>query len=256
VAPLRSHDQNRHPRPFQTVTCPACCLLFSLTVSRRTSPQIQVPYAVHMGLASLCIANRVHFIHRTLRSVCGKGSRAIRSSSSSAFANPSSCRHTSPLPSQRLAWPFPIRASRGHPNARTLSWAAKFNLRRPRTPLNDADTIEDVAKEAVLEAIKGRQQTDLMLRCESLVHRDMVVSQTGSNSSLIGTILDADGTPSGSYGHDHSSGVPIMRGFMSLRRMALRVNNDVPRVFLPPPCQAHAPPTFRSGTGKRLICIL
>ena len=209
-----------------------------------------------MGLASLCISSRVHLINRILRSVYGRGSHTIRSSSSSAFAKPSSCRHTSPLPSQRLAWPLPISASRGHPNARTLSWAAKFNLRRPSTPLNDTDAIEDVAKEAVLEAIKGRQQTDLMLRCESLVHRDMIVSQTGSNSSLIGTILDADGTPSGSHGHDHSSGVPIMRGFMSLRRMALRVNNDVPRVFLPPPCEAHAPPTFRSGAGKRLKYIL
>ncbi len=72
----------------------------------------------------------------------------------------------------------------------------------------------------------------------------------------IGTILDADGTPSGSNTHDRSSGVPIMRGFMSLRRVELRVNNDVPRVFLPPPCEAHAPPTFRSGAGKRLKCIL
>ena len=209
-----------------------------------------------MGLASLCISNRVHLISRTLRSVYGRGSHTIRSSSSSAFANSSSCRQTSPLPSQRPAWPFPISASRGHPNARTLSWAAKFNLRRPSTPLNDADAIEDVAKEAVLEAIKGRQQTDLMLRCESLVHRDLAVSQTGSNSSLIGTILDADGTPS-----DHT--VMIIHracllcvALLSLRRMALRVNNDVPRVLLPPPCEAHAPPTFRSGARKRLKCIL
>src|SRR6266852_2787052 len=139
-----------------------------------------------MGLASLCIFHRVHFIYRnrTLRSVYGRGSHAIRSSSSSsAFANPP-CRHASPLPAQRLAWPFPISTSRGHPNARTLSWVAKFNLRPPPTPLNDADANEEVAKEAVLEAIKGRQQTDLMLRCESLVHRDTVVSQTCSNSSL------------------------------------------------------------------------
>jgi hypothetical protein len=177
-----------------------------------------------MGLPSICISNRVHFINRTLRSVYGRGSHAIRSSSSSAssssaFANPP-CRHTSPLSPQRPAWPFPISTSRGHPNARTLSWAAKFNLRRPSTPLNDADANEEVAKEAVLEAIKGRLQTDLMLRCESLVHRDMVVSQTCSIHLYIGTILDADGTPSGSYAHDRLSGVPIMRGFMSLRRVA------------------------------------
>jgi hypothetical protein len=136
-----------------------------------------------MGLASLCMSNRVHSINRTLRSAYGRGSHAIRSSSSSAFANPP-CRHASPLTAQRLAWPSPISASRGHPNARTFSWASKFNLRPHPTPLNDPDANEEVAKEAVFEAIKGRQQTDLMLRCESLVHRDMVVSQTCLNSSL------------------------------------------------------------------------
>jgi hypothetical protein len=157
------------------------CLLWSVTAPRRKYK----PRTVHMGLASLCNSNRVHFMNRTLRSVYGRGSHAIRSSSSSAFANPL-CRHTSPLPPQGLARPFPISASRGHPNARTLSWAAKFNLRPrpPSTSRNDADANEEVTKEAVLEAIKGRQQTDLMLRCESLVHRDMVVSQTCSNSSL------------------------------------------------------------------------
>jgi hypothetical protein len=161
------------------------CLLLSITPSRSfAAPRRKYKSrTVHMGLVSLCCSNRVHFFNRTLRSVYGKGSHAIRSKSSSAFANPL-CRHASPLPPQRLACSFPISASRGHPNARTLSWAAKFNLRRPSAPLNDADANEEVTREAVLEAIKGRQQTDLMLRCESLVHRDMVVSQTGSNSSL------------------------------------------------------------------------
>ncbi|KAN0116505.1 cora domain containing protein [Russula decolorans] len=165
-----------------------------------------------MGLASLCISNRVHFINRTLRSVYGRGSHTIRSSSSSAFANPSSCRHTSPLPSQRLAWPFPISASRGHPNARTLSWAAKFNLRRPSTPLNDADAIEDVAKEAVLEAIKGRQQTDLMLRC---------------------TILDADGNVKTISGQFKRSDLCTEHRLnpRDLRKIDSRIPNLVPTIL-------------------------
>jgi len=99
--------------------------------------------------------------------VYGKGTHAFRSSSFSAFAK-SSCRHASPLSPQCVAWQFPISTSRGHPNARTLSWAAKFNLRPPSTPRNDTDANEEMAKEAVLEAIKGRQQTDLMLRCTIL----------------------------------------------------------------------------------------
>ncbi|KAH9989219.1 hypothetical protein BJV77DRAFT_948752 [Russula vinacea] len=117
-----------------------------------------------MGLVSLCISNRAHFINRTLRYVYGSGGHALRSSAPSLTLANSSWRHTSSLSPQRLR-PFPIS---GHPNARTLSWATKFNLRRPLAPLNDADANEDAAKEAVLEAIKGRQQTDLMLRCESL----------------------------------------------------------------------------------------
>jgi hypothetical protein len=161
------------------------CLLLSVTPPRSlAAPRRKYKSrTVHMGLVSLCCSNRAHFISRTLRSVYGKGSHAIRSKSSSAFANPL-CRHASPLSSQCLASPFPISASRGHPNARTLSWAAKFNLRPPPTPPNETDANEEMTKEAVLEAIKGRQQTDLMLRCESIVHRDLAVSQTGSNSSL------------------------------------------------------------------------
>lgn len=165
-----------------------------------------------MGLASLCISNRVHFISRTLRSVYGRGSHTTRSSSSSAFANLSLCRHASPLPSQRLAGPFPISASRGHPNARTLSWAAKFNLRRPLTPLNDADAIEDVAKEAVLEAIKGRQQTDLMLRC---------------------TILDADGNVKTISGQFKRSDLCTEHRLnpRDLRKIDSRVPNLVPTIL-------------------------
>jgi len=94
-------------------------------------------------------------------------------------------------------------ASRGLLSVRALSWApTKFNL-RPSSPgaLNDSDAHEEVAKAAVLEAIKGRQQTDLMLRCESvtLLFRKL----THFHNPLqhhIGTVLDAEGTPS-----DHHS---------------------------------------------------
>ena len=173
---------------------------------------------VHMGLASLCISNRAHFISRTLRCVYGSGGLAIRSSpsSSSTFAN-SSWRHSSPLLLPRLR-PLPITASRGHPIARTLSWAAKFNLRRPSSaPPNDPDANEEAAKEAVLEAIKGRQQTDLMLRCESPSIVTWLFRKRAQIHFDIGTVLDADGTPS-----DHtlmfpsSLGVPITRGSASL----------------------------------------
>jgi hypothetical protein len=174
VRPPGSHDRNSSPRPFETAS----------PLTARSCPSLSPQNRVHMGLASLCISNRTHLISRTWRCVYGSGGLAIRSSpvpSSSTFANSSWRRHASPLLLQRLR-PFPIAASRGHPNARTLSWAAKFSLRRPAAPPNDADANEEAAKEAVLEAIKGRQQTDLMLRCESTVHRDLAVSQTGSNS--------------------------------------------------------------------------
>jgi hypothetical protein len=41
-----------------------------------------------------------------------------------------------------------------------------------------------------------------------------------------------------------------MRGSMGLRWKMLRVNDDVPRVFLPPPCEAHAPPTSGRAPGN------
>lgn len=99
-----------------------------------------------------------------------------------------------------------------------LSWAAKFNLRRPPAPPNgDPDANEEAAKEAVLEAIKGRQQTDLMLRCESLSIVTWLFRKRAQIHFDIGTVLDADGTP-----FDHtlmfpsSWGVPITRGSASL----------------------------------------
>ncbi|KAF8480459.1 Mg2+ transporter protein cora-like protein [Russula ochroleuca] len=162
-----------------------------------------------MGLASLCISNRAHFISRTLRYVYGRGGHAIRSSApSSTFAN-SSWRHASSLLPQRLR-PFPIS---GHPNARTLSWATKFNLRRhPSAPLNDADANEDAAKEAVLEAIKGRQQTDLMLRC---------------------TVLDADGNVKTISGQFRRSDLCTEHRLnpRDLRKIDSRIPNLVPTIL-------------------------
>jgi magnesium transporter len=93
-----------------------------------------------------------------------------------------------------------------------LSWAAKFNLRRPRIPLNDADTIEDVAKEAVLEAIKGRQQTDLMLRC---------------------TVLDADGNVKTISGQFRRSDLCTEHRLnpRDLRKIDSRIPNLVPTIL-------------------------
>lgn len=158
--------------------------------SRRTQKEITRnetittgPVLVHMGLVSLCISNRAHFINLTSRSVYGRGSQVIRSSSaassftttnttnattaiSSTYAHPT-WRHASSA--NRFFRTCPIRtyAYHAHPiNLRTASWAAKFNLRPSSGSLNDADTHEETAQEALLEAIKGRQQTDLMLRCK------------------------------------------------------------------------------------------
>ena len=156
---------------------------------------------MHMGLASLCISNRAHFINLTSRSVYGRGSHAIRSSSSSAASsfNTTTTTTTSTTISSTYAHPtwrhassahhffrkYPIRpyAYHAHPtNLRRASWAAKFNFRPSSGSPNDADTHEETAQAALLEAIKGRQQTDLMLRCESDQVRPghIAVSQTRS----------------------------------------------------------------------------
>lgn len=49
--------------------------------------------------------------------------------------------------------------------ARSMSWVSRFN--RPLDPWSgNSDGQEEAAKAAILEkAMKGRQQTDLMLRC-------------------------------------------------------------------------------------------
>jgi len=159
------------------------------------------PVLVHMGLASLCISNGAQFINLTSRSVYGRGSQVIRSSSSSSSSAASSftttntttaisstCAHPTwrhASSAHRFFRTYPIRtyAYHAHPtNLRTASWAAKFNLRPSSRSLNDADTHEETAQVALVEAIKGRQQTDLMLRCklDQIRPGHIAVSQTRS----------------------------------------------------------------------------
>jgi len=188
----QSHDQNwqsaRGPRPFPGLALP---------VPSRPSPLVRaLPFrhkknddrsrtCVHMGLASLCISNRTHFVNLALRnSVYGSSGHTFRSSSTSTSPTSSSSStstSTSTTPStfaypwRHASWsrrfrtsPFcsPTHHARLY-SARAASWAAKFNLRPSPRSFNDVDTHEEAAQAAVLEAIKGRQQTDLMLRCES-----------------------------------------------------------------------------------------
>src|SRR6266851_3474294 len=142
-----------------------------------------------MGLASLCISNRALFLNLASRSVYGSSGHAFRSLSSSSFATTTNTTSTFAYSFWRASWPYrfrppPIRIPtyHGHLNhTRAASWATRFNLRPPPGSLNDADTHEEPAQAAVLEAIKGRQQTDLMLRCESAAH--IAVSQTRSQIS-------------------------------------------------------------------------
>jgi hypothetical protein len=194
------------------------------------SPQTG-PVIVHMRLSSFCIPNGLFFIKRTY----GTTGHAFKfRSSSSTYAN-LSWRHA---PHHHQP-PFHINPSNGNLNVRAFSWATKFNL-RPSRPLNDSDPHEEAAKSAVLEAIKGRQQTDLMLRCESISSPHRPFASQLSFYSHVGTVLDADGTRNAirSYTHHHHyhppfSSVPIMRGFMSSHWMVpLYMNDNVSRVFL------------------------
>jgi hypothetical protein len=182
----QSHDQN-----WQATTFPRA---FFSTEPVPSRPRLSVHFlsgkkdddrsrtCVHMGLASLCISNRTHFVNLALRnSVYGSsGHHAFRSSSISSSSSTSTSTGTTPStfaypPWRHASWsrrfrtsPFcsPTYHARLY-NARAASWTAKFNLRPSPRSSNDADTHEEEAQEAVLEAIKGRQQTDLMLRCES-----------------------------------------------------------------------------------------
>jgi hypothetical protein len=71
------------PTTFFHLTCPV--LLHPPLAGPREKKKIATgPVLEHMGLASLCIPNRVHFINLISCSVYGRGSHAIRSSSPSA----------------------------------------------------------------------------------------------------------------------------------------------------------------------------
>lgn len=142
-----SHDRIRPPTRLSRVQSPSSSLpVFALS---------------HMGLVSLCICNRSPFIKQASRSVYGCCAPPTRSNSSVSF---STWRHAAL--SQRFR-PSLIAASHTHLTVRAASWATKFNLRHSGSS-SDSDAHEEAAKAAVLEAIKGRQQTDLMLRCTVL----------------------------------------------------------------------------------------
>jgi hypothetical protein len=191
-ATRQSHDQNWQsvaagPSPFHTPTSPPVDVPACVRVSGKKKTTNKSRICVHMGLASLCISNRTHFFNLALlRSVYGRnGHHVIRSPSSSATTNTTTTTSTfstfSYPPSWRHAsWPQRFRSSSFcapcaptyHArlyNARSASWATKFNRRPSPGSFNDTEIHEETAQAAVLEAIKGRQQTDLMLRCESPV---------------------------------------------------------------------------------------
>ncbi|KAH9959470.1 Mg2+ transporter protein cora-like protein [Russula dissimulans] len=124
-----------------------------------------------MGLASLCISNRAY----SSRSVFyGSSGHAIRSYASASPPASPTWRHASSLPpsSSLFQRSMPTGGASRPPlsihRLRAFSWTTKFNLRPSPGALSDSDAHEEVAKAAVLEAIKGRQQTDLMLRCTVL----------------------------------------------------------------------------------------
>ncbi|KAH9059552.1 cora-domain-containing protein [Lactarius vividus] len=160
---------------------------------------------LHMGLVSLCTYNRPPFIKQASRSVSGRCAHLIRSNSTGSI---STWRHAAL--SQRFR-PSHIAASRTHLTVRAASWATKFNLRRTGSS-SDSDAHEEAAKAAVLEAIKGRQQTDLMLRC---------------------TVLDAEGnvkTISGQFKRSNLCAEHRLNP-RDLRKIDSRIPNLVPTIL-------------------------
>ncbi|KAI0062701.1 Mg2+ transporter protein cora-like protein [Artomyces pyxidatus] len=94
-----------------------------------------------------------------------------------------------------------------------MSWATRFGLRHAEPPPPPSDAHEEAAKAAVLEkAIKGRQQTDLMLRC---------------------TILDADGNVKTISGQFKRSDLSSEHGLnpRDLRKIDSRIPNLVPTIL-------------------------
>ncbi|KAH8981492.1 Mg2+ transporter protein cora-like protein [Lactarius akahatsu] len=160
---------------------------------------------LHMGLVLLCTYNRPPFIKQASRSVSGRCAHLIRSNSTVSI---STWRHAAL--SQRFR-PSPIAASHTHLTVRAASWATKFNLRRTSSS-SDSDAHEEAAKAAVLEAIKGRQQTDLMLRC---------------------TVLDAEGnvkTISGQFKRSNLCAEHRLNP-RDLRKIDSRIPNLVPTIL-------------------------
>ncbi|KAF5383116.1 hypothetical protein D9615_005053 [Tricholomella constricta] len=93
---------------------------------------------------------------------------------------------------------------------RNISWSPK----QPPRPVEMSNDQEDVAKAAILENVmKGRQPTDLMLRC---------------------TILDAEGNVKTISGHFKKSDLSSEHGLNArdLRKVDSRVPNLVPTILI------------------------
>jgi hypothetical protein len=147
--------------------------LASRSLLSRVSAAPQLYPTCHLGTSPVIVHMRPALLYNNIsnrlvqpsRSVYGTNGHATNTRSYSTFASLSSWRHASLT---RHCHPsFPINSSNGHLNARAVSWATKFNFLSSPPSCNESDPHEEAAKAAILEAIKGRQQTDLMLRCES-----------------------------------------------------------------------------------------
>ena len=220
-APLRSHDRNRRPRPIPDRQ--NCCLLLPVTVSaprrkyksRKPCTWDLPPYAHPIG----CILLTAH---------CGP------------------CTAGAVMPSDH----------HHHPRLSQTHHVVMHHHSRPSALLQVVhfQSVHAVATHPMLARCPGlqnlifallqlqpttRMQTRKWPRrpcwkrsrvanrptsCCAVSHLSIVTWLFRERAQIhlyIGTILDADGTPSGSNTHDHSLDVPIMRGFMSLHRVAL-----------------------------------
>lgn len=78
--------------------------------------------------------------------------------------------NASPRPPYRIEQRPATRLVQLYPHSRYLSWIPKLTMRHQDQFNGPNDNQEEVAKVAILEkAMKGRQPTDLMLRCESTI---------------------------------------------------------------------------------------
>lgn len=78
------------------------------------------------------------------------------------------------------------------------------------------DANEEAVKEAVLEAVKCRQRTDLILRCELLSIATCLFRKRPQIYFHVGIVLDVDGKPSDHTHFSFVEGVSITRGSASM----------------------------------------